>query len=279
MRDFIKRNGLIIIAAAVLVAVIAAVSIAFGSGGSDAAGGTVNNVMRPLRGVMSGIASELENVYGYMYGVDMLKAENEELKTRVAELEREYREYEEMAAENERLYKLLEFEDTHSGYDLTQTTVLSPSASSWQSAFTVSKGTNAGLAVGNCVITEAGFIVGRITSVSKSSAVVTTLIDTTSSIGATVWDTGDSCVLCGDFELMREGRAKLKYLPDACTLAPGDTVTASGSGGVFPRGLVLGTVESVESDASGSGDCAVIVPSAELDSLNYVYVITAFTEE
>lgn len=279
MRAFIRKNGLIIVAAAVLVAIIAAVSIGFGSGGSDVSGGAVNTVMRPLRGVMSGLVSGLEDIYGYMYGVDMLKAENEELKTRVAELEREYREYEEMAAENERLYKLLEFEDTHSGYDLTQTAVLSQSASSWQSAFTVSKGSNAGLAVGNCVITESGFIVGRITSVSASSAVVTTLVDTTSSIGATVWNTGDSCVLCGDFELMREGKARLKYLPDACTLAPGDTVTASGSGGVFPRGLVLGTVESVGSDASGSGDWAVVVPSAELENADYVYVITAFTEE
>lgn len=279
MRDFIRKNGIIVVAAAVLVAVIAIASILLGANGSDAAGGAVGALMKPARGLMSSVVSRLETVYGYMYRYDVLRTENGELKARIAELEREYREYEEMAAENERLKTLLGFAEEHESYEMTQAAVLSHSASTWQSAFTIGRGASSGLHKGDCVITETGCVIGRIDSVASTTAVVTTLIDTTSSIGAVVFGTGDTGVLCGDFELMREGRARLSYLPDACTLTPGDTVTTSGAGGVFPRGLVLGTVDSVETSASGTGDWAVVTPSAELDNLGYVYIVTSFGEE
>jgi len=280
LKEFLKKNGIFVFGAALLVAIIAAVSIAAGGNGSDAASGAVNTLMRPVRGVMSSVVSRLEGIYGYMYGYDTIAAENEALKKRVAELEREYREYIEVAAENERLKELLEFSQSQSGaYSYETATVLSQSASSWQSAFTISKGSSSGLVKGNCVITESGAIVGRITSVSANSAVVTTLIDTTSNIGSLVWETEDTAVLCGDYELMKEGRAKLRYLPDGCTLAPGDTVITSGSGGIFPRGLVLGTVESVHSDSTGTGDWAIMAPAAEVEDIVHVYVITSFGGE
>ncbi|MBR6259244.1 MAG: rod shape-determining protein MreC [Oscillospiraceae bacterium] len=277
MREFIRKNGIIVVIAALLVAVIAVSSIV--AGGSDAAGGAVNTLVRPVRGFMSGVVSHFERLYGYMYGYDILETENGELKERIATLEQEYREYDELAAENERLKKLLGFSEEHASYEMTQAAVLSQTASSWQSAFTISRGSASGLKEGCCVITESGFVIGRVTSVSSSSSVVTTLLDTTSSIGAVIWDTGETGVLSGDFELMKRGRAKLAYLPDSCTLSPGDTVITSGAGGVFPRGLVLGTVERVETSASGTSDWALISPSADLYNLEYVYVITSFGEE
>lgn len=279
MKDFLKRNGIVVIAAAALVAIIAVVSITVGASGTDAASGTVNVVMRPVRGLMSSVVSHLEGVYGYIYRYDMLEAENAELKTRVAQLEREYREYSEIAEENERLRKLLDFTDSNEGYKTEPATVLSWSSSSWHSTFTIGKGTASGLSNGDCVINEAGAVIGRITSISPSSAVVTTLTDTTSSVSAVVWDTDDTAVLNGDFTLMKDGLVRLSYLPDGCTVAPGNTIMTSGRGGVFPRGLLLGTVESVYSESSGSGDWAIVRPSVELENLAYVYIITSFGEE
>jgi rod shape-determining protein MreC len=276
--DFLKKNGIVVLVAAVLVAVIAIVSIIAGASRSDAAGNTINALMRPVRAVMSSVVSRLEDVYGYMYGYDSLKAENEALKGRIAKLENDYREYQEIAEENKRLHELLGFSEDHSEYQFETATVLSWSSSSWQSSFTIGKGTKSGLAKGNCVITESGFVVGRITSVSASSAVVTTLIDTTSSIGALVWETGEPALLSGDFSLMKEGLAKLLHLPDRSTLPSGETIVTSGSGGVFPRGLVLGTVESVHTDSSGMSDWATLGPSADLNDLAYVYIITSFEE-
>lgn len=278
MREFIKKNGIFILVAAVLIAVIAIVSIMAGASRSDAAGNMVNTLMRPVRGVMSSVVSRLEDVYGYMYGYDSLKAENTELKERIAELEKDYREHREIAEENKRLHELLGFSEDHSEYQFETATILSWSSSSWQSSFTIGKGTKSGLSKGNCVITESGFVVGMVTSVSASSSVVTTLIDTTSNIGALIWETDEATLLSGDFSLMKTGLAKLMHLPDRSTLPAGETIVTSGSGGIFPRGLVLGAVESVHTEGSGMNDWAAVKPAAELDDLAYVYIITSFGE-
>ena len=91
-----------------------------------------------------------------------------------------------------------------------------------------------------------------------------------------VFRTEDIGVAEGDFSLMSEGRLKLSYLPAGCTLLNGDLVTTSGLGGYYPSGLVIGTVEEVRLDDSGSTQYAVVAPSADFDALSQVFVVKSF---
>ena len=75
---------------------------------------------------------------------------------------------------------------------------------------------------------------------------------------------------------MTENRLTLSYLPADCQLLAGDLVVTSGLGGYYPSDLVIGTVESVQLDDSGSSRFAVVTPSARLDQLKQVFIIKSF---
>ncbi|MPM94073.1 hypothetical protein SDC9_141216 [bioreactor metagenome] len=60
--------------------------------------------------------------------------------------------------------------------------------------------------------------------------------------------------------------------------AAGDEVITTGLGGVFPRGLPVGTVKEVSLEASGKSMYAIIDPYEDIESVKMVMVITSFDE-
>lgn len=154
--------------------------------------------------------------------------------------------------------------------------VVAWTTSNWAHSFTISKGTNAGLAVGDCVITEYGVMVGQITEVGSTWATVATVIDLNTNIGALVSENGASGLLVGDFAMMQEGCVKLSYLADGAQVFSGDTVMTSGSGGAFPQGLVVGTISSVKTEAGGQIEYGEVKPGCDLSALVQVFVVKDF---
>jgi len=270
------KKKLTIVIVAVLVAVLSVASIQVSASGSDAVTGSVNTVAKPLRSLMSSVVDNLEHLYGYLYRYDRLEAENEALKAQIATMEQEYREYIEVSDENNRLHALLGLSQRHSDYKYASATLISWTSSSWSSSFTIDMGSENDVKIGDPVVTENGSLIGSVTSVSAYSSTVTTLIDTSSAIGAEDSQTNELAVACGNFDLMKSGKLRLDYLPDDFAIKTGDTIVTSGSGGTYPQGIVLGTLDKVVISPSGMNDYAVITPAAELDSLEFVFIITSY---
>jgi len=276
VKSFINRKGFWVIIVAVVIALAAALSVALGHSGSDVANSLSNTLMKPVKTVMSSFVDSLEKYYNYMYRYDAIAAENEELKSRVAKLEEEYREYTEMSEENVRLRALLDLSERNSDYKFDTATIIAWTSSNYASSFTINKGTGAGLELGQGVITENGYLVGQITQIDYASATVTTILDTTSNVGALVNETSEVAIINGDFDCFQEGKVRLSYLQNDTSVIAGDTIITSGKGGVFPQGLVIGYVESVVSDPSGLDVYAVVAPAADITDLTHVFIITEF---
>ena len=100
--------------------------------------------------------------------------------------------------------------------------------------------------------------------------------DTDIEMGGIVTRTYSAGILESSFDLMRQGRLKLSYLPEDAQLVSGDEVVTSGKGDVYPSGLVVGQVEGVFTDPSGMTRYAVVLPDVKLDSLVEVFVIKDF---
>jgi len=83
----------------------------------------------------------------------------------------------------------------------------------------------------------------------------------------------------GDFTLMLEGLTKLSFLPVGAQLISGEQVTTSGLGGVYPPGLLIGSVVAVLTQEDGIGRYAKIQPAADIAGIQYVYVITDYGGE
>ena len=277
MKEYLRKNGLrvgIIVAAAALI-------IGLGAAARDGRIGFVQNlsgiVKSPIQKVLSSAVNWFDSMYGYLYEYDSLMAENESLRSQLADAQKSARDGIEASEENTRLRKLLELREKHTDYVMESCKVVLWSSSNWSSAFTISKGSASGIELGDPVITEYGAVVGQITELGTNWATVSTVIDVDMSVGAFVGATGNSGMVVGEYAFMRDKTAKLTYLADGAQIFVGDDVLTSGSGGAFPAGLMIGTLTAVQTEAGGQIEYGIVEPQANLDSLVQVFVIKDFT--
>lgn len=277
MKDFFRHNGILILIAAILLALVTAVVSMLLGGKANPLANLVGIVTTPVRNGISAVTNWAEERYSDAFEQEQMKEELEALKQENAELKAKEREYEDAIQENQRLYNLLELTPKDKQFTKEAAMVTARSTSNWESTLTLSKGTNQGIAVDNCVVDEYWNLVGVVAEVGENWCTVRTLIDANMELGGQLVRTGGAAILEGDLALMEEGKLKLTYLPENSQLMSGDLVTTSGRGGVYPSGLVAGHVEEVRTDASGMTDYAVIVPETDLDNLQQVFVIKDFT--
>lgn len=276
MKDFLRDNGiLILVIAALLTAILAVFSALFG-GYADPLANLWGVVTSPVRGAVSRFVAWSESVYNYSFRYEELEQENAELKRRLAELEAQATAGEAASRENERLREVLGLREKRSDFVLESATVLSRSASNWESALTISKGQIHGVAAGDCVIDSVGALVGVVTEVGVNWSAVRTLIDPDTELGALVSRTDSAAIAEGDFALMAKGRLKLSYLPENTQLLAGDLVLTSGLNGTYPPGLLLGSIAELHTEASGMSRYAVLEPRADLRGVKQVFVIKDF---
>jgi len=275
VKDFLRQNGILLLVAAVLLSVALWLGSAL-FGGSDPVRNLANTVATPLRGSVTAVLDWFGGVRDYVLHYDELHGELDALRAQVAQLEDQVRSGEEARKENERLRELLELKQKRKDFTFQSARVSQRSTDNWSNTLTLSRGSDAGLAVGDCVITETGALVGVIDGVGMNWSTVSTIIDPSSELGGIVNRTYSAGVLEGDFTLMAQGKLKLSYLPDSAQLVSGDEVLTSGKGGVYPSGLVVGTVDGVFTDPSGINRYAVVTPAAALTDLIEVFVVTDF---
>ena len=235
VKDFFRHNGILILIAAILLALVTAVvSMLFG-GVADPLSNLVGILTTPVRNGITAVTNWAEEKYNDAFELEQMKEELAGLKQRNAELEAQAREAEAALQENERLRNLLELQPKEWSCDKAAAMVTARSTSNWESTLTIGKGSAAGIAVDDCVVDEYWNLVGVVAEVGENWATVRTLVDSDTEMGGQLARTGGAAILEGDFALMGEGRLKLTYLPENSELIAGDLVTTSGRGGGIPR--------------------------------------------
>lgn len=277
MKRFFRDNGFLIIIAALLLAGILALGASFFGANPLANLGEI--IATPFRNVSAAVAEWTQERYDRAFRYDELQAENDALKQRIADLEEAARAGEDAVREVERLQNLLGLAEVRPELVYQAAKVTRRSVSNWSSDLTLNVGSRDDVAVNDCVIDQYGNLVGVVTEVGTNWSLVATVLDPDVEFGARIARVDEDAVLEGDFALMLEGRLKLAYLPVDTRLVSGDQVTTSGLGEIFPEGLMVGTVRSLYTEADGLSRSAVVVPSADIAGIRYVYVITDFGGE
>lgn len=276
MKEYLKKNGIR------MGIIVFAVALLIGVGRVTRAGeislfqNVTGIVKAPMQKVLSSVVNWMDTMYGFIFEYDSLVAENESLRSQLADAQQSARDGIEASEENVRLRRLLELREQHTDYELESSKIVLWSSSNWASAFTISKGASSGIEMGDPVITEYGAVVGQVTEVGETWATVSTLIDVEMSLGAYVGASGSSGMVIGEFGFMRQKLAKLTFLADGAQIFEGDEVLTSGSGGAFPAGLVIGTITKVQTEEGGQIEYGVVQPQVELDSLVQVFIIKSF---
>lgn len=273
MKDYVKKYGIRLLALVLAAALLTGVAAAKGEGHASAVEDTAGAVRSPFQKVAQALVSRVEGFYGWLFNYEMLLQENENLRAQIAELEQQVRDNQQASEENIKLRELLNLSQKHTDFVFESAKVVSWNASNWASTFTISKGSEAGLEVGDAVVTEYGVLVGTVAELGTNWAIVDTVVDIGTSIGVLVGAEETSAMLLGDYTLMSSQYMKISFVAESGQVITGDIVVTSGAGGAYPQGLILGTVSSVHTEAAGQFEYAVVEPFTDLNSLTQIFVI------
>ena len=274
MRQFFRNNGGLLVVAAVLLAAVLALGASIL--GYDPVTGAFELLTTPFRAASAAVANWTQDQYDRSFRVQELEEENEALRQRVAELERDAIAGQDAARENERMKDLLGLAEERPELQYRDAAVVRRASSNWTADLTIDRGAASGVEAGDCVIDQYGYLVGVVTQADLNSSLVTTILDPTLKLGGRVARTDEAAILEGDFTLMQEGLLRLAYVSEETQLVTGDQVTTSGLGGVYPPGLIVGTVRTLYVEEDGISRYAQVEPAADIDEVRYVYVIVDY---
>ena len=142
-------------------------------------------------------------------------------------------------------------------------------------AFTLDVGTAKGVSVNNPVITENGLI-GWVCQADAATCKVKTILSPDTKTGAQDKQSGDNGIINGSATLCDKNRTAMTKLAENHKVKKGDMIVTSGTGGVYPGGLLIGEVESVEFNSYDASRHAVIKPYEDIRTVSTAAVITDF---
>jgi len=238
----------------------------------------VKGVLTPLRSGAQALTAQAEKIYNYIFEYEALAVENEALKQELSQLQDSVLDNAATQRENERLRKLLELKKAHEDYALVDAYIIGRSSVDWTSSFTINRGTTAGIQPGMCAITENGEVVGLVIEAGTNYAVIKSVLDSSLEISGTIASSGYSGMVQGGYTIGQEGLLLMDYLPSSSVIRNNDQVVTSGST-VYPRNLILGYVVDAGFNETGVAKFALLEPAADIDRLEQVFILTAFSME
>ncbi len=202
-----------------------------------------------------------------------LEEENRILRVTIEGLKAERLRSVEESAANKRLRALLGFKE-RAGLPSVAAEVIGEDLGAESRTLLIDKGRHDGIHRNAAVVTEAG-VVGKVSELGDVTSRVLLLVDHRSAVDGLVQRTRAKTVVRGS----GLPQASLDYLERREDVRAGDLVVTSGYGGIFPKGLRIGTVEHVEAAPFGLFQKAELKPAVEFGRLEEVLVLTSLDRE
>ena len=276
LKQYISKYG-VRLAICVVVIVLIALSVSNMLGGRAGLLKNADGALKaPVQKAATALLDWVEGIYGYLYEYDRLVEENNALRAENAELRETSRAYSELEAENERLRNLFDWAQKHTDFVLEGAKIVAWDTSNYTSAFTIGKGSKNDIALGDCVVTEYGALVGQVIELGSDWATIRTIIDVDMDVGALVGEDSYAGVITGEFSLMKQGLTRVTYLSSGAHIFQHDEVLTSGKGGSFPPGLLIGDVSTVMTEAGGQATYGIVTPACDVSRLSQVFIIKDF---
>ena len=194
-----------------------------------------------------------------------VRRDNERLREEVARLRVGLQQERALAQRSRTLEQLLEMRG-QAGVTTLAASVIAGGASPDFRTITIDRGTADGLRPDMAVIAPAG-VVGRVITPSPRAAKVQLLIDRNAAAGGLVERSRAQGVVEGT-----GGSLQLRYVSGTADIRAGDTVVTSGVDGIYPKGFVVGQIESVER-GEGAFSAIVVRPAVDFSSIEAVLVV------
>ena len=225
--------------------------------------GSFAEVQRATAQVVGNVREGWQNYFA----LQQIRRENEDLKQRVAQLEIRLQQERAEAQQTRTLQQLLSLREV-TAPTTTGANVIGASADAYFRTISIDKGTSDGLRTDMAVIAPAG-VVGRVILPAPRAAKVQLLIDRNAAAAAMIERSRAQGIVLGT----GTGGLTMAYLPGSADIKVGDRVVTSGIDRIYPKGFVIGQIESVQR-GTGELNGIVIKPTVDFSSLEAVLVVT-----
>lgn len=235
----------------------------------------VGTVFYPAQRLASAVSSRIVAMRDNVSGKSSYEDEIDALKLEIADLQEQLVDYENIKRENDYYKDFLEVKEENPDFKLVHGQIIARDSESLYSSFSIGVGASQGIKVNDCVI-YGKYLVGLVVKVYPTSAVIKTVLDPDISVSAYEARTGENSYTSNDLTLAKQGKLMLANLSKDTDISAGGVVCSSGVGGIYPKDLILGTVENVQESGKDVSYIAVVVPEIKINELTDVFVITDF---
>ncbi|NMC26520.1 MAG: rod shape-determining protein MreC [Syntrophomonadaceae bacterium] len=196
------------------------------------------------------------------------------LESEIDRLNLENMQLRESQAEVDRLRSLLVYKEYHGAeFELQVARVVARSPNNWYQTLTIDKGALQGIAADMPVINPYG-LVGKVVSVTASSAQIWLITDREMALGAVLQETRETRGIVegiGD-----NANLRIINIPYYSRVKEGEIVVSSGLSEIYPPGIQIGIIRDIRKDSNGLVLSATVEPSVNFDQLEEVMVITQY---
>ena len=231
----------------------------------------VYQLIAPLLSGGSGIAKQVTQVRSGLKSLEELERDNNSLKVENRELRATNQALRDVEQDINRLRRSLQFKE-RAIFKIVPAEIIARDASTWWHTATINRGKEDNIDSDMPVITDQG-LVGKTTTVSQNIAVVLLVSDENCKVASSVEGTREQGIVQGErITTSVQPMLNLNFLSKQANLQPAQKVYTSGVGGVFPSGLLVGTVKDFRvRELDGQ---AQITPAVDLSQLQDVFVVT-----
>lgn len=234
-------------------------------------------LLTPFQTAARAISGGISNMTDKYLRIDDVIAENEALKKENRLLLDKVVDYDKLLQENQAFRDLHNIEENNPDYDYASAFIIGRDPLEQFSGFTIDQGTLSGVKNGDVVVSDQGYLVGRIADATLTSSKVMTILQPSSYVACVVSRTRDSGNLNGKSEYALQGLCVLENLSRDTLAMVGDEVITTGLGGEFPPDIRIGMIEEILPEESGTSTLALIAPGEDINSIKHVFVIVSQT--
>ncbi|MEP6756989.1 MAG: rod shape-determining protein MreC [Chthonomonadales bacterium] len=269
-----QRRRLIAVASCIIIGILLGVwhNYQTSRGRSDIITNTIRTVTTPFANAISATGGWIARQTGWIFAGKGVAEENARLKRENGALLEQANANREAIIANDRLRKQLGFANDPKQPRLAAEVVSRHPFPKFETII-ISRGSRDGVDIHNVVVSAEGLI-GQVYDVSSTTSAVLLITDTGAAVGAMVQRAESRAV--GVVKGNGSASLNLNYLAKDADVKVGDEIITSGMGGplgVFPKGIVIGSISHIKSDASGSDRIITVKPAVALDHLEEVFIL------
>lgn len=236
----------------------------------------VNFVLTPVNRAAAKAANGMRDLRLHFRSSAYYKAEIDTLEKQLAECREKVVDHEQLQQKLELYEKFLEIKEEHPDYKFCPASNISSDASALHGTMTLNRGSLHDIHVNNPVILEK-YLVGVVTAVSPTQCTVSTLLNPSVFVSAYEIRTREAGYVETTASMADNGLIRLAGATRTTAMSTGGIVCTSGTGGIFPKDLLIGEITEITDADENISSYAIIQPYVDFDNLIDVFVITNFS--